>query len=94
MKTFLLSINLKVSRSDPSLFYFINESSIIGYIAIHVDDIIWAGTNLFNINVIDKLRVKFKIAKESTVLFHSLVSILPVTTQLVLCHHKIITTRN
>ena len=72
MKTFFLSINLKVPRSDPSLFYFINESSIIRYIAIHVDDIIWTGTNLFNINVIDKLRAKFKIGKENTVPFRFL----------------------
>ena len=63
MKTFLLTLNLKVSRSDPSLFYYINESSIIGYVAIHFDDIIWAGTNFFNI-VIDKLRAKLKIGKK------------------------------
>ena len=59
-------------KSDPSLFHFINESCIIGYIAIHVDDIIWAGTNFFNVNVIDKHRVKFKIGKENTVLFRFL----------------------
>ena len=64
MKTFLLTINLKVSRSDPSLFYCINESSIIGYVAIHVDDIIWAGTNFLNI-VIDRLRAKFKLERKT-----------------------------
>ena len=37
------TINLKVLRSDPSLFHFITEFSIIGYIVIHVNDIIWAG---------------------------------------------------
>lgn len=64
------TINLKVLRSDPSLFHFITEFSIIGYIVIHVDDIIWAGANV--LNVIDKLRANFKIRKENTVAFHFL----------------------
>ena len=33
---------------------------------------IWTGTNVFNINVIDKLRIKFKIGKENTVPFYFL----------------------
>ena len=77
------TINLKVLRSDPSLFHFITEFSIIGYIVIHVDDIIWAGYIAINIddiiwagvnvlNVIDKLRANFKIREENTVAFHFL----------------------
>ena len=73
MKTFLLSINLKVSQSELSFFYFIYGSSITWYIASRVDDIIWAETNFFNSNVIDKLRAKFKIGKENTVPFRFLV---------------------
>ena len=33
---------------------------------------IWTGTNVFNINVIDKLRIKFKIGKENTGPFYFL----------------------
>ena len=63
-----MKTHLKASRSDPSLFYFINES-IIGYIPIHVGDIIWAGTDLFDIDIIDKLSAKSKIGKENPVQF-------------------------
>ena len=34
---------------------------------IHVGDIIWAGTDLFNIDIIDKRSAKFKIGKENPI---------------------------
>ena len=72
MKTFILSINPKVSQSDPSLFYFINESSIIGCKAIQsYGDIIWSETDLFNINILISSGQSLKLEK-NTIQFHLL----------------------
>ena len=66
MKTFILSINLKVWQLDQSLFYFINESSFIGYKAIQsYGDIIWAETDLFKVNMLISSEQNLKLEKNT-----------------------------
>ena len=61
-----------MSRSDPSLFYFVNENHVCGFIALHVDDITWAGNSNFEEAVINKLRTKFLIGEENDIPFRYL----------------------
>ena len=56
-----------MSRSDPALYYFVHENHVYGFIALHVDDIVWAGNSNFEEAVINKLRTKFLIGKENNI---------------------------
>ena len=58
-----------MSRLDPALFYFVHENHVSGFIALHVDDIRWAGNSNFEEAVINKLRTKFLIGKENDIPF-------------------------
>ena len=72
IKAFLLSIHLHMSRLDAALFYFVHENHVCGFIALHVDDIIWARNSKFAEAVINKLRTRFLIGKENNIPFHYL----------------------
>ena len=43
VKSVLLSLNLKMSEGDPSIFYYYKNDKLSGIVAIHVDYILWAG---------------------------------------------------
>ena len=43
VKSVLLSLNLKMSKGDPSLFYYYQNDKLLGIVAIHVNDFLWAG---------------------------------------------------
>ena len=40
LKSFLLSIGLSASKSDPSMFYYTKNEIVSGFIAVHVDDVL------------------------------------------------------
>ena len=61
-------LNGSVSKIDPSVFYWHNEGMLIGVLAIHVDDFLWAGTDEFS-NIIQKIRNTFEISKEDSTSF-------------------------
>ena len=44
-----------MSLVDPAVFYFYQDGSLQGIIAVHVDDFFWAGLNIFKRNVISEL---------------------------------------
>ena len=70
VKSHFLDIGLKMSKADPALFYCHNNNNkLIGIIAIHVDDFLWAGTNDFEQNFISKIRKTFVVGKENQSLF-------------------------
>ena len=69
VKSFLLSIGLKMSKGDPSIFYYYNGNVLQGLIAIFVDDFLWSGTNDFETSYISKLRKNFVIGKENHSVF-------------------------
>ena len=72
MKSFLLSIGLKRSNGDPSIFYHYNYNVLQGLIAIFVDNLLWSATNDFATNYISKLRKNFVIRKENHSVFRYL----------------------
>ena len=65
VKSVLLSLNLKMSRGDPSIFYYYKDDKLAGIIAIHVDDFLWAGDLLFSNNIISAFCKVFTIGKTS-----------------------------
>ncbi|VDI51209.1 Hypothetical predicted protein [Mytilus galloprovincialis] len=42
------------SKVDPAVFYWYNSNGLAGVLAVHVDDFLWAGTNLFETEIISK----------------------------------------
>ena len=48
VKSFLLSLNLKMSKGDLSTFYYYKNDKLSGIVAIHVDDFLWAGDVSFS----------------------------------------------
>lgn len=61
----LLKSGCKCSKLDPSLFIFHKNSTLHGILIIHVDDILWSGTEHLRMEVIEELRSTFKISSES-----------------------------
>ena len=51
----MLSVGCKVSLANRAVFYYCQDGSLQGIIAVHVDDFFWAGLNIFKCNVISKL---------------------------------------
>ena len=72
LKSFLLSIGLSSSKSDKSMFYYTDNEIVSGFFAIHVDDILWSGSNNFEHKIIAKLQNYFIIRKESSTLLRHL----------------------
>ena len=72
VKEFMLSVGCKMSVVDPAVFYYYQDGSLQGIIAVHVDDFFWAGLIIFKRNVISKLRSKFKVGKETASAFQYL----------------------
>ena len=62
----LMLLGVKPSSYEPSLFYWHHENNLQGLITIHVDDLCWGGTKLFENNVIEKFKNIFEIGKEMT----------------------------
>ena len=65
VKSVLLSRNLKMSRGDPSIFYYYKDDKLAGITAIHVDDFLWDGDLLFSNNIISAFCKVFTIGKTS-----------------------------
>ena len=65
VKSFLLPTEIKMSKGDPSFFYYCNDNIVQGLIAIFVDDFLWSGTNDFKTNYISKLHKNFVTGTEN-----------------------------
>ena len=65
LSTELLAMGMEKSRYDEAIFFWHNEGHLQGVMSAHVDDFFWAGTDLFESNVLAKLTSTFKISKES-----------------------------
>ena len=53
------------SKYDSALFLYFNEGKLEGFVAAHVDDLVHAGTEMFNKNVMEPLRKFFKFGNMS-----------------------------
>ena len=67
MKSVLLSLNLKMSKGDPSILYYYKNDRLSGVVAIHVDNFLWAGDVSFSkdIPAICKIFVIGKMSKNA-----------------------------
>ena len=72
VKQVLLSLGFKMSKVDPSLFYYQNNSKLEGIITMHVNDFLSAGNEYFFKNIIFKICKKFPVRKEYITSFHHL----------------------
>ena len=59
-------LGLTKSKLDPAVFFLheTQSSQLVGFVASHVDDVVWAGTQYFSDNVIDKVKSSFNISRE------------------------------
>ena len=66
-------LNAKKSKYDTAIFMWYDEQDeLVGIIAGHVDDYLWAGTPEFAEKVIKPLTTTFKVSKEEVCHFHYL----------------------
>ena len=65
MSAFLLSTGGIKSVIDDSLFMWFQESRLIGHLACHVDDMNYAGSDLWNEKVMKAVKEKFNISAEA-----------------------------
>ena len=72
VKGVLISLDVKISKADPSLFYYYHNNELQGIIAIHVDDFLWCGSDYVFRNVIEKIHNQFIIGKEFNIAFRYL----------------------
>lgn len=61
----LIATGAVMSKFDSALFYWKHNEALHGIVATHVDDFLYCGTELFHNKVIDVIKSKFQISKES-----------------------------
>ena len=64
VKSTMLQLGGNVSSIDPALFTWHIDGKLVGMIAAHVDDFLWAGNIAFQSNTIPKLRKIFSVGRE------------------------------
>ncbi|XP_077974464.1 uncharacterized protein LOC144430404 [Styela clava] len=69
LKKFLVDQGAKVSASDSAVFYVYCNGELQGIAGIHVDGILWSGTEYFENSLISKLRSTFLISSEKNEAF-------------------------
>ena len=57
----LTKLGATVSNLDPALFSWVNKDEVSGIICLYVDDFLWAGTKVFESEVIGPIMEKFLI---------------------------------
>ena len=70
---FVTTCNSKVSKIDPALFLWHKNMNLEGFINVHVDDFLWAGTENFKQTVISQLKETFHIGRIENTMFNFLV---------------------
>ncbi|PIK34738.1 hypothetical protein BSL78_28434 [Apostichopus japonicus] len=63
VKEELLKLNCKQSQLDKALFRWYNNGRLEGVFVMHVDDFLFAGSEAFNKNVIDRVVDKYKVGR-------------------------------
>ena len=59
----LLKLGFKKANDDYGLFYLVKDGVLQGFIGLHVDDFIHAGTDFFNKEIMPKVLSIFKVGK-------------------------------
>ena len=63
VKSVFISLNLIMSKGDPSIFYYHKNDKLSGLIAIHVDDFLWSGDEFFNEHIIPQLSKNLQLER-------------------------------
>ena len=66
VKSFLLQNKGKMSVADPAVFYWHNDTELLGIFSVHVDDFLWADVADFENDIVNNLGLTFKTGKEET----------------------------
>lgn len=69
LRDVLVCAGMKICDVDPALFYCISSDNLSGLICVHVDDLMWAGTQAFAKDVISKVHQNFCIGSSDTEFF-------------------------
>ena len=69
VKEELPNLEMRISTYDPALFFWHCNEHLQGVLAVHVDDFLFGGTELFKHTVIDKIKEIFDIRLESESVF-------------------------
>ena len=69
VRSALLQLGCIQLQVDPTMFYWYHNNKLCGLFLMHVDDFIWGGTSEFENYVINKIRSKFEIGKQSNTIF-------------------------
>ena len=56
LKDVLLGLGMRVSRLDPALFFWRRKNVLSGVMCVHVDDILWAGTEEFFTTIVAAMK--------------------------------------
>ena len=64
LKDLLLSLGMRICSLDPAFFYWIHKGVFSGVMCIHVDDILWAGTDDFCL-LVESMSKKVKVGSSS-----------------------------
>ena len=72
LSAILHKLKMKKSLSDPAIFYYRDDKVLNGIIAIHVDDLYWAGNDYFSTMIILNLRKELDIGREERTQFKHL----------------------
>ena len=49
---------------DDAVFLFFRNGKLVGIVCVHVDDIIATGDDKFHVEVVDEIKMRFKISKD------------------------------
>ena len=63
LRSELINLGGKPIQLDQGIFIWVHESNLIGVIVSFVDDVIWAGNQIF-LKIIEKLKIIFKTSSE------------------------------
>ena len=72
VKSVLLSLNLKTSKGDPSIFYYYKNDKLSGIVEIQVNDFLWSGDISLSKDIIPAFCKMFVIGKTSKNALHYL----------------------
>ena len=66
IKSLLCNLGCAMATCDPAVFFLREENRLLGLLVVHVDDVIWCGSEEFERKITQPVRSTYKIGKEAT----------------------------
>ena len=89
MKDELIRLGAEVLKYDEAIFTWNLNGKLHGIISNHVDDLLWSGSKVFQVSIIDKIRSKFVVKSENAVKFKYLGLDLKQSSQYIKLNHDL-----